>query len=270
MKKEFIVEKEPEEGNNQPTEQANNPPVSDIQKAKDASEIQKYETERVESQRQAVFAQNDIKDTEDLQAKIKEVADKETQLAKDYMAFENKKATELSEIQKQKAELEQKDAELNKKAQDIAGREANVELREQLATEREELMNSVERQELQETEKYNLLVEQLKRSFSQISNLLGANANILIKAGFRKLGHHLWDEIEQMEDWNKNDLGGHCDTIVEWMKGEVDDCNKKAVLMARNPQQYGENTHNRIVDNLEEIYELLPVLKPSYLPEEEG
>jgi len=268
--REFVPIEKSEEGNSQLAKQGDKNPVSDIQKVKDASEIQKYETERVELRRQAVFAENDIKDTEDLQTKIAEVAEKETQLAKDYMAFENKKATELSEIQKHKAELEQKDAELNKKAQDIASREANVELRERLVAEREELMNSVERQELQETEKYNSLVEQLKRSFSQISALLGDNANILIKAGFRRFGHHLWDEIEQMEDWNKNDLGGHCDTIVEWMKGEVDGCNKKAVLMARNPKQYGENAHNRIVDNLEEIYELLPVLKPSYLPEEEG
>jgi len=268
--REFVPIEKSKEENNPPIEQADKPLISDVQKAKEAAEIQKYETERVESQRQAVFAENDIKDTDDLQVKITEVADKETQLAKDYMAFENKKATELSEIQKHKAELEQKTAELNKKAQDVAGREVNVELREQLVAEREELMNSVERQELQETEKHNSLVEQLKRGFSQISNLLGENANILIKAGFRKLGYGLWDEIEQMEDWNKNDIGGHCDTIVKWMKDEVDDCNKKAVLMARDPKQYGENTHNRIVDNLEEIYELLPVLKPSYLPEEEG
>jgi len=46
--------------------------VSDVQKAKDAAEIQKYETERIEAQKQAVFAENDIKSTEDLQAKIKD------------------------------------------------------------------------------------------------------------------------------------------------------------------------------------------------------
>ena len=186
------------------------------------------------------------------------------------MAFENKKATELSEMQKQKAELEQGKAESNKKAQDLASREANIEVREQLVTDREELMNSVERQELKESEKYNSLVEQLKRVFPRVTALLGDNANVLIKVGFRNFGNGLWDEIEIMEKWAKHDIGKHCKTIVGWLEKEVEDCNKKAVQMARNPKQYGETMHNEIVDNLEKIYGLLPVLKPEYLPKDEG
>jgi len=243
--------------------------ASAVQKAKDAAEIQKYETERVEAQRQAKFALSDIKDTEDLQVKIKEVAERESQLEVATSEFENKKAKELSEIQKQKAELEQKKAVLNKWEAELTSRTRDISLREQLITDREELMNSVEKQKLEEVEKYNSLVEQLKREFPRIVALLGDNANVLIKAGFKKLGYGLWDEIEQMESWYKNDIGGHCNVMVKWLREEIDDCNKKAVEMAHKPRDYSQKTWDKIVDNLEAIYKIMPDLRPEYLPKDD-
>ena len=167
-----------------------------LRKAKEAVDVQKYETERIELQRKATFAENDIKDTKDLKDKLKIVLEREAQLGKEKYDWDAKKAIEQSEIQKQKAELERKISELNKRAQDVAAREANVELREKLVGEREELMSSVERQKLEETEEYNSLVEQVKRSFPRISTLIIQNANILIQAGFHSLGGSLWDGIE--------------------------------------------------------------------------
>ncbi len=168
-----------------------------------------------------------------------------------------------------KAEQERRLVELVKREQDLASRIKNIELREQLVAEREQLMNSVERQKLEETEIYNSLIEQLRRIFPKISALLSDNANILIRAGFHNFGDGLWDELETMQKWYKDDLGKHCDTMIEWMKGEVEDCNNKAVVMAQNPKQYGEKMHNLVVDNLESIYELLPDIKPNHLPSDE-
>lgn len=243
--------------------------MTEVEKAKEAAEVQKYETEKVKAKQEAVFAENNIRNADELKGKLESVSLKEADLGNERYEWNNQKATEQSEIQKQKAEIERSLVELNKRAQALANREANAEVREQLVQEREALMNSVERQKLEETEKYNSLTEQLKRTFPKLVALIGENANVLIKSGFHKLGYGLWDEIETMEKWGKNDMGKHCETIVEWMKGEVEDCNKTAVSMSRNPKQYGDTMHNVVVDNLEKIYELLPVLKPEYLPKDE-
>ncbi len=243
--------------------------VSPLQKAKDAAEIQRHETERVKAQREAVFAENDIKDTADLKIRLGAVTERESQLGKEKYDWENKKATEQSEIQKLKAEHERRLAELVKREQDLATRTKNVELREKLVKEREDLMNSVERQKLDETEKYNSLVERLRRAFPQIMQLLNDNADILDKVGFQNFADDLWDELTQMRKWAKNDIGKHCNVMVEWLRGEVEDCNQKAVAMSRNKQQYSDLDWNMVVDNLEGIYRLLPEVKPPYLPADE-
>ncbi len=254
------------EGDSPLEEQAGKETTSEIQKAKEAAEVKKYKAQEVESERQIAFAQSDIKDTAELKARLAVVTEKENKLAKDFMDFENKKATQFSELQKLKAEHERKVAEFVKREQDLVSRTTNVEIREKLVQEREDLMNSVEKQNLEETEKRNSLLERLKQAFPQIVGLLGDNANVLIRVGFRNFGYDLWDDIEQMQKWAKNDIGEHCESMVSWLKEEVEDCNKKAVLMARSPQQYSESVWNGVVDNLEEIYKLLPELKPDYLP----
>ena len=261
-----------EKKNSPPIEQGGKvstaPPV-EVQKAKDAAEIQKHETERIKAKQEAVFVENNIKDAEDLANRLRVVAEREAELSKKMIEFDSQKSTVLSEVQKQKAEYEQKTAESNKKEQELIARTQNVAIREKLITEREELLNSVELQKLEETENYNSLVEQLGREFPKISALMGDNANLLIRGGFKQLGRELWDEIETMERWSKNDLKGHCDIIVEWITGQVEDCNRKAVTMARRPQEFSETTWNTIVDNLERIYNLMPVLRPDYLPKDD-
>lgn len=242
----------------------------EVEKARESAEIQKYETEKIELKRKAVFAENDIKDSEDLKDKITEVTEKEFKLNTDRIEFENKKAVEMSAINKQKAELDQKGVELDKREQMINEREKDIGARETLVAEREDLMTSIERQKLKEQEEYNSLTERLTRNYTPIISLMGKNANILIKAGFNRLGNGIWDEIEEMGRWKQN--GGveqYTDAMVVWLKGEVEDCNKKAVEMARLPKQYSQSSWDKIVDNLEEIYKILPELKPKHLPKNE-
>lgn len=240
--------------------------TSEVQKAKDAAEIQKYETQRIEEKRKAVLAESDIKDAGDLKTRLLAVAEKETQLARDFMAFDNRKATELSEVQKLKAEQERKLAELTKREQDMTARIQNVAIREKLVEEREELMNETEKQHLEALEKQQSLVEQLKRGFPRIKNIMADNADILIQAGFTDFGYDLLDELDELVRWSKNDIGKHCQKIVASLRDAVEDCNQQAVAMARNPKAYDQRMWDGIVDNLEVVYKLLPVLRPPDLP----
>jgi hypothetical protein len=239
---------------------------SAIDTAREAAEIQKYETERIELQRQAVFAQNDIKDTEDLRTRLNVVTERENKLAKDFMDFGNKKSIELSEVQKLKADLERRLAELVKREQDLSTRTKNVELREKLVVEREDLMNSVEKLKLEDDIKQNSLSERLKRTFPKIATLMRDNSDILDKAGFHNLADGLWVEVGTMEKWSQEGVDGHMEAMIAWLKEEVLDCNKKAVLMARNQNSYAKQDWDNIVDNLEDIYKLLSELKPPDLP----
>lgn len=242
---------------------------SSVDKAKESAEIQKYETERIEQKRLAVLAENDIKDTEDLRVKIAEQAEKEAKLKQEMAEFENKKAIELSEIAKQKSELAQQKAELDKRIRDAEIREQQVALREKLVQDREEIYDDIDRKNAKKQEEYNSLKEQLKRGFPELIKLIAHNANELIACGFGNLGNGLWDDIEQMQEWEKDNLAEHTDTVVEWLKQEVVDCNDKAVFMSRNPRNYRREHWDKIVDNLEKMYELLPVLKPNHLPNDE-
>ncbi len=253
-------------------EENNNTSVqsAEIQKAKDALEIQKLETERIELQRQAEFAKNDIKDSSDLKSRMATLAEKENKLAKDIIELESQKTLELSEAQKLKAEQDRKLSELIKREQDLATRIKNVERRESLVKERENLMNSVEQQKLKETETYNSLSEQLKRNFPQVVKLMADNANALESVGFLAFADSLWEEIETMKKWAKNDINSHTNAIIGWLKGEVEECNETAVAMSRSPKQYNESSWNSIVDNLEAIYKLLPAVRPAYLPSDDA
>lgn len=259
---EFVVEKNPEESNENESQGA-------IKKAKEATELQKLETERIVAKRQAELAEIDIKDRQELKILLVENKETQSRLGREQYDWENEKATQQSEIQKTKSELEYQQQELKKREQDLISRTQSLAIREQLVAEREELMNSVERKQLEEEERYNSLQKQIKRNFTRISGLMGDNANIFIKSGMRKFGNGLWDEIETMESWSKNDIGRHCNDIVEWLKGEIDDCNKRAVKMARNTDRYSAKSWNRIVDNLEEIFDLMPILRPENMPRKE-
>lgn len=243
--------------------------TSDVQKAKDAAEIQKHETERIKSQREAVLAENDIKDSQDLKAKLATVTERETKLAKDFMDFENKRMATLSDLQKQKAELDRRNTDLTTKERDLLLREKNAELREKLVKEREELMTSVEQQKLAEADAAKSIENQLKHNFPRIAKLLNECANLIDQSGFHGMADGLWEELETMFKWSQNDITKHKDVMIQWLKEEVEDCNQKAVMMSRSPQQYPESLWNTIVDNLEEIYKLIPTLRPAYLPKNE-
>lgn len=240
--------------------------VSEIHKVKEATEIQRHETERIKLKQEALDAEQHISRVEDLVSREELVVQKESELNKGKSDWDNLKATEQSEIQKQKAELDAQRDDIKRQLQDIAMREANLEIREQLITEREQLLNKVEIKNLQEEERYNSLTEQLRRAFPQIIYFLKENANELIRVGFNDMGQDIWDDIEQMEGWFSNELESHCNDMVKLIRREVEDCNSKAVLMYRQRKRFGVFGYNKIVDNLEKIYGLLPMVKPEYLP----
>lgn len=238
---------------------------SSIEKAREDAEIQKCGAEAAESKRQAIFAENDIKDTNDLKRRLEELGARETEFEKKQSEFEETKASTMSQIQADKAELEQVKADIEKKEQSLQSRLQNLAVREQSVDKREEMLNQVEKEKLQKDVEYNSLQEQLGRNYIEVSNLIQNNAMILAKAGYRRLASGILEELKELDTLYNNGISKHVDQFVVWMKGQVDDCNKKAVIMARNPRQYGE-VHNQIVDNLEKVYSLLPVLKPEYLP----
>lgn len=245
---------------NSPKPENGNSNVSEVQKAKDAAEIQKYKTMQIEEQRKATFAENDIKDTADLKTKTATLTEKETKLAKDFMDFENKKSLEMSEIQKQKAEYERRLSELAKREQDLSTRIRNVELRERLVGEREQLMNSVEKLKLAEKDQQNTLVEQLKKSFPQVADLIEDNADILDRAGFHNFADGVFDDLEKMRKWHSNNIADHAQTMLSWLTEQVEGCNSKAVLMAQNPKAYSQKSWDTVVDNLESVYGIMPFL----------
>lgn len=249
------------------------PPDSDVEsgsveEAQKVTTLQREATEQAKLKQEELFYENNIKNVEDLKIKSEELEVKGSQLAKEIYDWGNKKSKEEADIQVRKAELANHESELNQREQDITIRESNVGVREQLLSERESLMSVIEKQKLDETEKYNSISEQLKRGFPQIISLMKRNANVLIRSGFNRFGDSLWDEIDTLEAWAKEGIDNHCKIIIEWLKGEVEDCNQMAVKMARDPKQYGEKWHNQIVDNLESMYKLLPILKPEYLPKD--
>lgn len=257
---EFVPLKDDKKETTPKPENGNNQVVSEVQKAKDAAEIQKYKTMQIEEQRKATFAENDIKDTTDLKTKTATLTEKETKLAKDFMDFENKKSLEISEIQKQKAEYERRLSELAKREQDLSTRIRNVELRERLVGEREQLMNSVEKLKLIEKDKESTLVEQLKKSFPQVADLMEDNADILDRAGFHGFADGVFEDIDKMRGWHKNNIADHAQTMVEWLKEQAEGCNSKAVLMAQNPKVYSQKSWDLVVDNLETVYGIMPFL----------
>lgn len=240
-------------------------PQAEVDKAREAEEIQRHETEVIKLKREAELAQLDIDRAEELVTRLNDVAEREHLLVESQQVWQATQATELAEIQKHKAENEKRTVELDKRSQEIKGREDNITLREKLVLDREELMNSVERKKLAEVERYNSLSEALKRAYPQIKVLIAENANLLIKNGMRKDGNELWDDLEHIENHSK-DGDNHCANIVACLLKDTILCNDRAAYMARNPKLYAPSAWNLIVDNLEKIYELLPEIKPRHLP----
>jgi len=238
-----------------------------VERAKQAAEIQEYETERAENKQRQIFAEYNIKSVEDLEARILELMDREEALTKAKTEFEHTKATELSSLQKDKAEYKLIETTITKREAQCTSRESDLQIRQSLIDKRESLLNATEKLKLAETEVYNSIVEQLKRTFPKLISLMRDNANVIINAGFG-LGDDLWDETETLEKRFSDEYPKHASKIIEWLKGEIQDCNDTAVTMARSPKVYAEKDFNEIVDNLEDIYELMPILKPEHLPKE--
>ncbi len=226
------------------------------------AEIQKSEAEIAEFNQRKVFAEHLIKSVEDLENAINIEISKEQE-------FEDKKAIELSGIQKTKSEQEKKLLELNKREKDIKERENNQVVREKLITEREELMNKVEKQKLTDEIQYNSEVSQLRRNFNQVYALMAENANAFINAGVGSFGDSVWDDLEQIKIWygdGQNRFEANAKNILDWLKGIAEDSNSQALRMAQDPMVYSEKVWNLIVDRLEQSYKILPAIKPIDLP----
>lgn len=238
---------------------------SEIEKAREAADIQEQETRRVKAEQEAVFFKNNIESVEKLLELVAEAEKTKAELGKQQYDWERKKEVENSTIQTQRSELASQKAELDKRTQELDQIENGLQIRIEMINRQEELMNEVQKKNLVDTAQYNSIQAQLERNLPQIIEIMGKNASHLSKSGFINLGKGLKKELGQLTEWSENSLKDHVDNIVVWLKGEVVDCNDRAVIMARNPKKYGDS-YNYIVDNLEKIYELLPVIKPENMP----
>lgn len=238
---------------------------SEVEKAKEAAEIQKFETERVKAEQEAIFAKNNIDNVGKLLELLAEVEKNKAELGKQQYDWERQKELEKTQIETTKSELSAQKAELEKRTQELNQIENGLQIRSEMITKREELMNEVERKEIIDIARHNSIQSQLEKNLPQIIEIMRKNATYLRKSGFINLGNGLKKEIEQLTEWSENNIGDHVENIVLWLKGEVVDCNDRAVMMARNPKKYGDS-YNYIVDNLEKIYKLLPEIKPDNIP----
>lgn len=238
----------------------------DVEKARQAAEIQQHETERIKSLQEAELTKHNIDSINELIEREKKVAEDALSLAKQKSEFESNSASVESNNKMREAEIDEREQELDMREQELSNRETNVSSREKLCSEREEKLNAVEKQKLKDEQIYNSITKQLERNFNTIVNILGRTANILHDNGYRKLCNSLWDEIEKLKELSQ-DKEKNCNTIISWLKGMIEDCNSHAVEMSRNPKQFMPESWNSIVDNLEKIYNLMPILKPDYLPD---
>jgi len=247
-------EKQPEE-NNKPSE---------VQKARDAKGIQEQETERIKLQREAVFAQNEIKDSEDLQIKIKELAEQTAKLALDRAEWERLKATGKAEIERVKIAQDNRENMLNNQEKQLEIRETLVAEREQSVADLEHSLNAENLKRIEKEREDNELINRLKGGgYKQFNALISECLDVLYKYGEKKLVHRSEDRLDEMWKWAKNGLPERFDDLVKDMAGLVSEINKKAVEMAKQPKVYPTKSWNSIVDSLEAVLKIFPELKPN-------
>jgi len=259
--KKFTPIEQTEEKEKPPTGEASK---SDVQRAKDAAEIQKYETERIEAQKQAVFAENDIKDTEDLQAKIKEVAERSENLTKATAEWERLKATERAGIEHTKVAQAQRETEQNNQDTQLGIRETLVTEREQAVETLEKSLNAENLKRIEKEREDKVLANRLQSGgYTQYNEFMNECLEILYKYGMRQLVYKAEEKLDRMWDWANDGLTEHFAELVENMAGLVDKVNRKASEMARQPNKYPPASWNRIVDVLDNTLELFPEIAPS-------
>jgi len=252
----------------EPTEEKETPStgevsVSDVQKAKDAAEIQKYETERIEAQRKAVFAENDITDTEDLRAKIKEVVEQRNKLAKDVAEWERTKATEKAGIEHTKVAQAQRETDLNNQEQQLNIRELLITEREQAVEVLEKSLNAESLKRIEKEREDSVLANRLQSDgYKQFNEMMNECLGILYKYGARQLVYKAEEKLDRMWDWANNGLTEHFDELVKSMAELVDTINRKAGEMARQPKKYPSTSWNGIVDVLDKVLALFPEITP--------
>ncbi len=238
--------------------------LSEVQKARDAKEIQEQETERIKLQREAVFAQNEIKDSEDLQLKIKELAEQTAKLALDRAEWERLKATQKAEIERVKIAQDNRENELNNREKQLDIRETLVAEREQSVADLEHSLNAENLKRIEKEREDNELINRLQKGgYKQFNSLITECLDVLYKYGEKNMVYQAEDKLDEMWKWAKNGLPEHFDELVQSMKDLVDRVNRKAVEMARQPKVYPTKSWNNIVDSLEVVLKIFPELKPS-------
>ncbi|MDD4876420.1 MAG: hypothetical protein PHQ86_04730 [Dehalococcoidales bacterium] len=238
--------------------------ASKVLQAKYAKELQDLDTQRIESHRQAVFAQNEIKDSEDLQLKIKELVEQSAKLALDRAEWERLKATQKAEIERVKIAQDNRENELNNREKQLDIRETLVAEREQLVADLEHSLNAENLKRIEKEREDNELINRLKGGgYKQFNSLISDCLDVLYKYGEKKMVYRAEDRLDEMWKWAKNGLPEHFDELVQSMKDLVDRVNRKAVEMARQPKVYPTKSWNNIVDSLEVIIKLFPEIKPA-------
>jgi DNA repair exonuclease SbcCD ATPase subunit len=278
---EFIPIGEQQENEKQPEVKGDKGELSEVQKAKDDAEIKKYQAE-------AKDHEEHIKSVDDLKEKRKQVDIKLAEinamleafntekvawgkktkalidkLASDKAEWERQKSNEIADIESKKMSLDKREGELNAREQRLDVWQGEVNTAWEEVKEIRASLNADKLKELQQEEENKKLINRLKSGgYEKYEILMKSCLDVLWKYGFRGIVKGIDKDLMVMQEWVANELPEHFDELVGYMKEQVNIVNKKAGLMAQNPKEYPESSWNRIVDNIEQIVELIPEVKP--------
>jgi len=253
---------------NQPEEEK----PSEVQRAMDAKEIQEQETERIKLQREAVFAQNEIKDSEDLWLKIKEIEEQSAKLALDRAEWERLKATEKAEIERVKIAQDNRENTLNNQEKQLEVRETLVAEREQSAADLEHSLNAENLKRIEKEREENELINRLEGGgYKQFNSLISECLDVLYKYGEKKMVNRAEDRLDEMWKWAKNGLPERFDELVESMRDLLQRVHNVAIDWANKPKEYPRKSWNHIANCEDEIIKLFPeIAYRGHVPNPEG
>lgn len=275
---EFIpIDKQQEE--KQPEEEKGGMP--EVQKAKDDAEVKKYQAEAkdyeehiksvddlkekhklVDTRLNEINAMFEAFNTEKIAwgKKTKALIDK---LASDKAEWERQKSNELADIESKKMSLDKREGELNAREQRLDVWQGEVNTAWEEVKQIRESLNAEQLKKLQQEEESKKLINRLQNEgYEKYEVLMNACLDVLWKYHMRGVVKGIDKDLKVMKEWVSNELPEQFDELVGYMKEQVDVVNKKAGYMARNPKEYPEGSWNRIVDNIEQIVELIPEVKP--------
>jgi hypothetical protein len=106
------------------------------------------------------------------------------------------------------------------------------------------------------------LAEQLKTNFTPIFNLFQDTVSIISMVGFPQKATDICQDLDRLDISFKNNFASEYDVIVEYFKTIAIDFEEIVLQMKNNQNIFKPNGRLAIEHNLDDIYELMPVLRP--------